>query len=125
MPARKTIDREAITRLTNEGLTGREIAAQLGYTEPTVSRIRKELGISPGHLPLPAERLQRIQGMLDDGWSWLEIYRSEGAHRETMERYFPGTQWTLEQMKEHRRSLRVVRKWAAQDTHARRFGASI
>lgn len=93
MPARKTIDREAIARLTDEGLTGREIAKQLGYTEHAVWRIRKELGISPG-IRMTPERKAAIQHMVNDGWSWKEIERTEGANYDTMRRHFPGTAWT-------------------------------
>lgn len=93
MPARRTLDRDAIARLHDEGLTGREIAAQLGYSEDAVGRIRKELGINPG-IRMTPERHARIQQMLNDGWSWAEIERTEGATWDTMRRHFPGTAWT-------------------------------
>lgn len=125
MPARKTIERAAIERLHNDGLTDRQIATQLGCSEHAVWRIRKELGLTPGRRPLPAERLKHIQAMLADGWSWKEIQRTEGAHHDTMQRYFPGTQWTPEQMNEHRVELRRIRKQAAVNEQARRFGAKV
>ncbi|MFJ7748685.1 hypothetical protein ACIQXM_01865 [Arthrobacter sp. NPDC097144] len=94
------IDREAIARLHQQGLTGRHIAAQLGYSEFAVSRIRKELGVTPSNRMTP-ERKARIQLMLDDGWPWAEITRTEGASQDTLAHHFPGTQWTRQQAVEH------------------------
>lgn len=108
MPARKTIDREAIARLNDEGLTGRQIAKQLGYTEHTIWRIRKELGISPG-VHMTPERKAAIQHMVNDGWSWKEIERTEGANYDTMRRHFPGTAWTYSQVGEYRAGIRHVK----------------
>lgn len=92
MPAHKT-DRNAIADLHHQGLTAPQIAKQLGCSERTVERARKELGISPAARMTP-ERRARIQEMVNDGWSWKEIERTEGAHWDTMARHFPGTQWT-------------------------------
>ena len=125
MPAHKTIDRDTVAQLHSEGRTVRQIAETLGCSEDSITRIRKELGIKPGQHPLPAERLERIAAMLADGWSWKEIQRTEGMHPATLERYFPGTQWTPEQMNEHRVSLRRIRKEAAANKNARRFGAKV
>lgn len=52
------------------------------------------------------ERRARIQTMLNDGWSWEEIHRTEGANWDTMTRHFPGTQWTPEQVSAHRTDIR-------------------
>lgn len=106
MPRRK-INREAIARLTTEGLTERQIAQELDCNEDTVTRARRELGISPG-IRMTPERRQRIQNMLDDGWSWKEIERTEGANWDTMTRHFPGTAWTNKQRDEHQSNIRNI-----------------
>lgn len=125
MPARKKVDRDEFARLHAEGRTQKELAEHFGVNPATLWRIQKELGLGGGHQPLPDERIQRIQQMLNDGWPWAEIGRTEGVHRETMLRYFPGTQWTRAERSQHLRSLRMARKWADQDQQSRRFGAAI
>lgn len=93
MPARK-IDRQALAQLLSQGHTAAQIAAQLQCSEHTVWRARKELGLPPANHPMTPERRARIQTMLDDGWSWKEITRTEGASWDTLARHFPGTAWT-------------------------------
>lgn len=87
------VDRAVVERMHNDGLTLAQIANELGCAEYTVWRIRKELGLAPMRYMTP-ERRARIQEMLNDGWSWKEIERTEGANWDTMRRHFPGTQWT-------------------------------
>ena len=113
MPARRKVDRDEFARLHAEGLTQKEMAEHFGVQRTTIWRTCKELGLDGGHKPLPTERLEHIQSMLDDGWPWLEIQRTEGAHRDTMLRYFPGTQWTPEQANEHRVGTKNARKRGA------------
>lgn len=118
MPARKKVDRDEFARLHKEGKTQKELAEHFGVNPATLWRIQKELGLNGGHQPLPAERINRIQAMLNDGWPWAEITRTEGIHHDTLERYFPGTQWTQREMAEHRRNLRQIRKRASHNPHA-------
>lgn len=107
MPARK-IDRQALQQLLSEGLPADQIATQLHCSEHTVWRARKELGLAPGNHPMTPERRARIQTMLNDGWSWEEIRRTEGATWDTMARHFPGTQWTPKQASAHRTDIKHV-----------------
>lgn len=112
MPARKKVDRAEFARLHNEGHTQKELAEHFGVNTVTLWRIQKELHLNGGHQPLPAERINRIQAMLHDGWSWAEITRTEGIHHDTLMRYFPGTQWTQQEMAEHRRNLSYLTRIA-------------
>lgn len=112
MPHPKKVDRNEFARLHNEGRTQKELAEHFGVNTATLWRIQKELGLNGGHQPLPAERINRIQAMLNDGWSWAEITRTEGIHHDTLERYFPGTHWTQQEMLEHRRNLRNLTRTA-------------
>ncbi|MBP3044866.1 helix-turn-helix domain-containing protein [Arthrobacter jiangjiafuii] len=120
MPARKKVDRDEFARLHKAGLTQKELAEHFGVNPATLWRIQKELGLSGGHQPLPAERRERIQAMVNDGWPWAEIKRTEGAHRDTMLRYFPGTQWTPAQANEHRVGTKNARKRGAAIKQANR-----
>lgn len=105
MPARK-IDRQALKQLLDDGLTAAQIADWLHCSEHTVWRARKELGLAAGNNPMTPERRARIKAMLDDGWSWEEIHRTEGANWDTMTRHFPGTQWSRQQIIQHATATR-------------------
>lgn len=47
------------------------------------------------------ERLAAVKEMLDDGASHFEIQKTLKVHHETIQRHFPGTQWTKEQRAKH------------------------
>lgn len=106
---RQRIDRNTIRELITDGWTHKQIAAHLGCSEYTIFRARKELGLEPANNPMTPERRARIQAMLNDGWSWLEIERSEGASWDTMNRHFPGTAWTPGQVHDHRANIKHAR----------------
>lgn len=94
MPARKKVDRDEFARLHNEGLTQKELAEYFGVNPATLWRIQRILGLESPARRMTPERQARIQLMLDDGWPWKEIERTEGANWDTMRRHFPGTAWT-------------------------------
>jgi len=104
------IDREEVARLVDNGWTNRAIAKELHVHPDSISRIRHELGITNPHRPRPMtpERLTRIREMIEDGWSHAEIHRTEGADKETLARYFPGTAWTPQQRAEYVSTLRSI-----------------
>lgn len=54
------------------------------------------------------ERKAKITAMLDDGWSFAEIHRTEGAHPETLRIHFPGRAWTGRQRAEYQAALRLA-----------------
>lgn len=104
MPARQKVDRAEFARL-DETMSLRELAAHFGVSESTAVRVRREIGRSREHFLSP-ERLARIEAMLDDGWSFKEINRTEGADMETLRRHFPGRQWSKAQAVAHTSALR-------------------
>lgn len=105
MPARQKVDRAEFDRL-DPTMTLPELAAHFGVSLRTASRVRRELGLSRRDHFLSQERLARIEAMLDDGWSFKEIHRTEGADEETLRRHFPGRQWTKAQAVAHTSALR-------------------
>lgn len=99
-------ERATIERLHNAGLTAPQIAEELGRTPAAIRRVRKELGLKYARRMTP-ERKAHIQTMLDDGWSWAEITRTEGANWDTLTHHFPGTQWTRQQIIQHAITTRL------------------
>lgn len=95
------VDRDIFRQMHDLGLSGVRIAQELGITTVSVYRIRKELGLETGAVRMTEERRAKIQSMLDDGASWMEIKKTLGVQHATMQKHFPGTQWTPEQTKEH------------------------
>ncbi|UVK63568.1 helix-turn-helix DNA binding domain protein [Arthrobacter phage Janeemi] len=90
---RKPVDRAEFARLHTEGWTIARLADHFGVSPRTVSNLRRELDLRSPRLLSP-ERLARIEAMLDDGWSFKEIHRTEGADMETLRKHFPGRQWS-------------------------------
>ncbi len=109
MPATRKVDRTALARLVDEGMTTPQLAAHFAVTESTIARNRAALGISTDVPRITPERRARIEAMLDDGMPFAEIHRTEGAHPETLRRHFPGRAWTLRQRTEHIAALRIAR----------------
>lgn len=95
------VDRDIFRQMHDLGLSGVRIAQELGITTVSVYRIRKELGLETGAVRMTEERRAKIKAMLDDGASWMEIKKTLGVQHATMQKHFPGTQWTPEQTKEH------------------------
>lgn len=107
MPARQKIDRSEFARLDGEeGWTLARLADHFGVNVTTASRVRKELGLNRRDHFLSPERLARIEAMLDDGWSFNEIHRTEGADLSTLRRHFPGRQWSKADSIAHTSALR-------------------
>ncbi|WP_066303291.1 helix-turn-helix domain-containing protein [Arthrobacter luteolus] len=120
---RKRINRNTIRELITDGWTHKQIAEHLGCSEYTIFRARRELGLEPANNPMTPERRATIQTMLDDGWSWLEIERTEGANWDTMQRHFPGTQWTQKQVHAHRLEVRDANEGIRAANYARKDAA--
>lgn len=103
------VDRTEFTRLNEQGWTIPKLSEHFGITPTYVSRLRTKLGIiAPTKLNLRPERLATIEAMLDDGMSFKEIHRTEGADMETLRNHFPGRGWTQEQSAEYRAALREL-----------------
>lgn len=67
------------------------------------------------HPPVTEEDKARWGKLLDEGWSYKEIARTEGRHRRTIARWVPGRGWTRDQisglgtfMKHHNEKMRLV-----------------
>ena len=95
-------DRAQIAELSRLGYSNTQIAEKVGCGLRSVTRIRKELGLS---LPraaswerrISAERLQKAAVMVADGASWADIQRTLHVSVHTLRRHFPGTAWTAQQ----------------------------
>ncbi|WGH21118.1 helix-turn-helix DNA binding domain protein [Arthrobacter phage Cassia] len=104
MPARQKVDRDEFARL-DPTMSLQELASHFGVSLSTASRVRRALGLSREHF-LSQERLARIEAMLDDGWSFKEVHRTEGADMETLRLHFPGRQWSKAEATAHTSALR-------------------
>lgn len=108
MAAKQKVDREEFTRLNEDGWTIKELTEHFGIHPMTVTRLRKQLDVSPDtRRMMTPDRRAAIEAMLDDGWSFEEIHRTEGAHPETLRKHFPGRAWTDRQRGEYQAALRL------------------
>ena len=108
MSAKVKVDRAKFTELTQDGWTIKELAKHFECDPRTISRLRKSLNLpADTRRFMTAERRANIEAMLDDGWSFAEISRTEGAHEETLRIHFPGRQWTRRQQVEYVATLRI------------------
>lgn len=90
-PAEVTAERERMVRKrTMQGRSLPQIAAELGITERSVSRIRERIKISAVKPePLTAAERAKIEDMLDDGCSYREIGRTLGRSENTIWANYP------------------------------------
>ena len=96
MPARPAVDPAEFARLAQEGATNAALAERFRCDLGTVSRWRRRLGVpSPRTVRLEGERRAQVERALEDGWSVKEIERTYGVEHRTIERHFPGRQWSL------------------------------
>lgn len=105
MPAKQKVDRDELATLTSEGWTSEQLAERYNVHPTSIRRLRGKLGISQ-QKTMTEERRAKIAAMIEDGWSFAEISRTEGADRVTLQRHFPGKQWTQEQRVEYQAALR-------------------
>ncbi|WGH20759.1 helix-turn-helix DNA binding domain protein [Arthrobacter phage JohnDoe] len=117
MPARQKVDRDEFARL-DATMSLRELAAHFGVSESTAIRVRRELGRSRDHFFTP-ERLARIEAMLDDGWSFKEIHRTEGASMDSLRKHFPGRQWSKAEAIAHTAAVRYFGEQLDKAAYAR------
>jgi uncharacterized protein YerC len=92
---RRKIDLEEFRQLLGDGWTASQLANHFESSTATITRYRRLAG-APSHLLSP-ERIARIDAMIEDGWSFAEISRTEGVHVETLRRRYPGRAWTMRQ----------------------------
>jgi len=93
------LDYELMRRLHEEGLSAPQIAERVGCTPRTVTRWRRQEGLTrviPATAGAPAtpERLEQARRLLDDGASYQEVSRTLGMHERTLMRHFPGRGWS-------------------------------
>lgn len=106
---RLQIDRAEFAQRHAEGLTIAQLAEHFGISPRSVGNLRRELGLRSSQF-LSAERLARIEAMLDDGWSFAEVQRTEGVHPETLRAHFPGRAWTPAQRVEFTTAKRKLER---------------
>jgi uncharacterized protein YerC len=116
MPARIKVDRAEFARLHEQGWTAKDLAEHFNCNPATVSRLRRTLGV-PTQFLTP-DRIARIESMLDDGWSFAEIHRTEGVHVETLRNRYPGRAWTMRQRDEHKTAMRYYSEQASKAAYA-------
>lgn len=58
--------------------------------------------------PLPAETVQRINDLLDDGCPYKEVSLSTGVSVERLKREFPGRGWNIQQAGKFAAEVRAI-----------------
>lgn len=92
---------DRVVALTLRGVSAPDIAHQLGITERSVMRIRKNRMVAkPSPKRFTAEELATIEKMLDDGCSIAEAARTVGRIPQVVGKRFRGRGWTLAQASE-------------------------
>lgn len=97
------IDVERVVLLTRAGWSIPRIAAEMGICEKSVSRGRRQGGISqPGRCCPPLDDRERAiaERLLEDGASYSDVARTIGCDRETVRRNWPGRGWSRQQVLE-------------------------
>lgn len=95
---------QEFARLQEQGWKAADLAEHFGVSPSTITRLRRSLGV-PTQFLTP-ERVARIEAMLDDGWSFKEIHRTEGVDMETLRKRWPGRAWTMRQRDEYASNVR-------------------
>lgn len=105
------IDRDEFRDLYLEGWTITALAKRYGvrFTTATRARDRMDLPKKREHTLTP-ERVEHFRRLLEDGWSYTEVSRTERVSRNTLARYFPGMGWTPEERDTFHASLRNSRE---------------
>ena len=90
-------DYAEILRLHRCGLTARRIAILVGCCTRTVERVRRENGLTKPTAggSVPQESLDFAAALFADGASRAEVARTVGISQHTIDKYFPGTAWSL------------------------------
>lgn len=104
---------ERIARMTQQGMSAKQIGIELRITARTVVRVRRAQGVAlPAPKPLTAEEIRRANELLDDGYSLNEVARTIGRCIDSVRHHFPGRGWSRRECSEYaslvRDSQRVV-----------------
>lgn len=112
----KRYDHVLIAELSLNGMSASQIAEQVGCNRRTVIRVSKTQGITAPSSnefvskPISADRLTAAKELLDDGAPHAEVAAALRINRRTLQKHFPGTQWTKEQKASHLAAIRSARK---------------
>ena len=98
--ARPRVDEAEIVRMHECGLSVSQIAIRVGCCTRTVQRVRHEHGLSApvaanAFVRVAQERLDSAAALFADGASRAEVTKTIGLHQRTIEKYFPGTAWSM------------------------------
>lgn len=88
--------------MQRQGLSAAQIADRMGVTQRTVTRWRKNAGLTqplPENVgrPVAGERLDAAAEMLADGAPYQEVCRTLRMNGRTVRKYFPGISWSKEE----------------------------
>lgn len=105
------ISRERVKELTEQHVSLSRQARILGCTPKQISRIKHELKLTkPAAKAYPPEMYTKVEKMLDDGASYLEVQKTLGPSLRWLAKRFPGRGWTKKQMADHRHAIEAARK---------------
>ncbi|SEE83500.1 hypothetical protein SAMN04489740_2721 [Arthrobacter alpinus] len=107
----KHVDRTEFRRQFDAGLNHAELTAHFGCNPATTSRMHKRLELPPfagTQNWFTDERRQEVKALLDDGCSFAEIIRTTGVHVDTLNRHFPGCQWTKQECIDYTTAVRRI-----------------
>lgn len=92
------VEEAQILSLHEDGLSARQIAAELNITPRTVQRWRVRLGVALERAPVRDEADHQLAlRMLEEGCSYREIAATIGVSDVTVAGWFPGRGWTKQQ----------------------------
>lgn len=91
--------RDAVARMTRQGMRVADIAARLKVTPRLVMRDRRKLSLSqPAPTPFTESEYIAAKRLLDDGASYNEVARTIGRTHQTLVKHLPGYTWTSQQV---------------------------
>lgn len=85
---------EQVIALTQQNYSAAQIAAIMGLTPRSVTRLRARAGIAqPRPALLTEQELARAKALLEDGCSYDEAARTIGRSSTALVAHFPGYSW--------------------------------
>ncbi|WGH20335.1 helix-turn-helix DNA binding domain protein [Arthrobacter phage MaGuCo] len=123
MAAQMKVDRDEFAALVAQDWTNVRLAAHFEVSLATVSRVRRELGLSRPPEADPVV-LARAADLLADGASYKETRRTTGLSLDTLRAHFPGQGWTREQTGAWVSETRRLHKTLRRDPRVRSYATA-